>query len=220
MNLILLHGNGLTAISNKISAIKKDFDPMSVVQISGKETNFEQTLLELSTPNLFAQERLIVLEDLDDKLDLNRLPTDEKLTVILKFSKNLASKSVLLKAAQSLKAQIINLTEIDEASIFPFLDLLADKNPKAIEQMDFRLAEHGGQYILTMIFYLLRRMVQPMNKLPLFVAKKIESQKQNFPLEKIDELYKTTLETDFKIKSGLIEEKLGMTLLIDKILTI
>jgi hypothetical protein len=52
------------------------------------------------------------------------------------------------------------------------------------------------------------------------VLQKLNSQKRNFDLQKIKLLYKIALETDFKIKSGLIEEKLGLTMILRKVLTI
>ena len=85
-------------------------------------------------------------------------------------------------------------------------------------QLDGLLKEYGSQYILTMIFFMLRRLVNPPKNLPPFVIKKIEAQRKNFDQEKIKELYKNGIETDFKIKRGLLEEKMGLTLLLNKML--
>lgn len=217
--LIILHGNGLVSKSNKLSQIKKDFDNLGIKQFNGEEVDFEKIIAEISTPSLFSQERLIVLENFDEKIDLKKIPSDETLTVVIKFPKALNKLSSTLKEAQNLNAQIYLLTEQEENSIFPFLDTLADKNPKALSQLDKLLEDFGGQYILTMIFYMFRRLIVSSKKLPEFVIRKIESQKRNFTLEKIESLYKSALETDFKIKSGLIEEKMGLTMLCNKVLS-
>lgn len=215
--IIILHGNGLSAISNKLISIKKGFDPLAILSLSSREKDFATALMEISTGQLFSQNRLIILEDFDD-VDLDKLPEDENLTLVLRFSKDLRENSVLLKQAYKKKAQILLLSEEKEKNIFPFLDELAEKNPQSLKKLNRLLEEFGGQYILTMIFYLLRRLLMSPKKLPSFVVQKINKQKQNFPLEKIKELYRYALETDFKIKTGVIEEKLGLTLLVDKIL--
>lgn len=217
--ITLIYGNGLTEISKKISEIKKRFEPLAVQVFSNKQTAFEQALIGLSSGGLFSDARLAILEDYDDKIDLTKILNDDQLNVVLIIRKNLTPSNNLLKQATQLKAQIFNFSEEGETNIFPFLDNLADKNPRAMQQLEDHFDEWGGQYILTMVFYMLRRMIQDPKKLPQFVQQKILKQKQNFPLEKITDLYKSVLETDYKIKSGLIEEKIGMTLLINKILT-
>jgi DNA polymerase III delta subunit len=224
MHLILLHGNALSAISQKISEIKKKFDPISIVEISGKEFSFDEAVVRSSTGDLFSESRLVILENFDPsassgQLDLERLPQDESLTILIKFTKLLTQSSTVLKSATKLKAQVLTLNEADEMSVFPFLDALGEKNsPRAYSEFEKLYAEYGGQYLLTMMFYLLRRLATNPKKLPSFVLDKLNRQKRNFNLEKVKELYKTGLETDFKIKSGLLEEKLGLTLLVERIL--
>lgn len=219
MKLIIIHGNGLSAISQKISLVKKNFDKLSVIELSGKSAQFEKTLAELSTPSLFANERLVILEDIDEKLNFEKLPTDDSLTIILRFSKALPKTSAVFKTTAQAKPEIILFSEEQETNIFPFLDKLSDKNTLAMREVDQLLDEFGGQYLLTMIFYMLRRLVVSPQKLPSFVAQKIAKQKRNFPNEKINELYKKTIETDFKIKKGLVDERMGLTLLVNNIVT-
>lgn len=223
--IILIYGNGLTAISKKISEIKNKFDPNSIQEFSGKQIDFDQAVIQFSTGGLFTEEKLVILQDFEAALDESQLKKIEEIagdpdtTVVLKFPKLLAS-SVLLKRLNQKKAQVINLTEANEENLFPFLDKLADKNPQVMKELNGRIEESSGQYILTMIFYMLRRMVMPNPKLPSFVQQKIAKQKQNFPGDKIAQLYKEGLETDYKIKSGLTDEKMGITLLVNNILTI
>lgn len=216
MKLILIHGNALVAIQNKLREVKKKYDNFSILEFDAKQKSFSEILPEIGTGGLFSEDRLIILQNFED-IDLEKL-NDESLTVVLKYSKSLASNSKILKAAISKKAEIISLSEKDESSIFPFLDKLAEKNQTALKELESLFNQFGGQYLLTMCFYMLRRLVQTPKNLPPFVLKKIEKQKRNFPIEKIADLYKQSLETDYKIKSGLLEERIGLFLLVNKIL--
>src|SRR5258708_21740853 len=102
--IILIHGNGLTATSKKISEIKAKFDPLSIQEFLGKQIEFEQAVIQFSTGGLFAEEKLVVLDDFDSgDIDLARL-NNPAVTVVLKFTKNLPSNGALLKKAQTLKA--------------------------------------------------------------------------------------------------------------------
>lgn len=218
MSIILIHGNAVIAKLNKISAFKKDFDPLSISEFNGKLLTLSQVLPEISTSGLFAQNWLVILEDFEADMDLDLIPDEESLTVILKFNKLLAANSKILKQANQKKVTIFNLTEKEETSIFPFLDSLSEKRKTVLKDLDPLLGALGGQYLLTMIFYMLRRLITTPKNLPPFVIKKIESQKRNFSKEKIIDLYKEGLETDLKIKSGLIDEKMGVTLWVHKII--
>lgn len=218
--IIIIHGNGITAQTAKVLEIKKGFDPLSVQEINGRNFSWSDTILELSTPQLFSKERLVILEEFGDKeIDLSLLPKDGDLTLILRFLQPLTASSPFIKKAQSLKLAVLAFNENDEKAVFPFLDQLAAKDQRALLSLDKLLAEYGGQYLLTMLFYLFRRMlIKPGGNLPAFVVKKIVAQSKNFSLDKLRELLKVALETDFKIKTGLVEEKLGMTLLVEQIL--
>ena len=55
-----------------------------------------------------------------------------------------------------------------------------------------------------MIFYLLRSLAITPKNAPEFVKRKLAKQRENFPLEKVKDLYKFVIETDFKIKKGLM----------------
>ncbi|EKD91030.1 MAG: hypothetical protein ACD_30C00050G0006 [uncultured bacterium] len=215
--IILLHGGGALGISQKISQIKKDFDTLSVVEISGKNSSFANARSEYLTPQLFSEKRLVILEDFSD-LEFELLEDREDLTLVLKFSKLLPSNSKILKEALSKKIQILLFEEAGETPIFPFLDKLGEKNPKALEEFERNHDEWGGQYIFSMMFYLLRRMLISSKKAPAFIVQRLERQKRNFSILEIKNLYKFMLENDFKIKSGLIDEKLALTLVVNKFL--
>lgn len=218
MKLIVIHGNGLVSQQAKLLQIKKEFDSLAILEIDSTEKDFASVVVEIANLQLFSQKRLIILENFDS-VDLSRLPKDENLTVVLRFTKPLPSESPFLKEASSLKAQIIALNEEQEKNIFPFLDDLAEGNSTAMVQLNKLLDQFGGQYLLTMIFYMLRRLIILPKKLPPFIINKLKKQRQLLGVAKIEKLYQMSLETDFKIKSGLMEERIGLTRLVHQILT-
>lgn len=219
MPLILIYGNGSSAVLNRKAQIKKEFDKNSIKEISAKEMSFERALIDIKSGGLFAGKRLFILEDFDDSIDLSKIDTVSEDTVVVTISKNLTPASKLLKIAQSSRFQIINLTEKEEVSVFPFLDKLAENKQKAFEDFEALFKEYGSQYLLTMIIFMMRRFVIPARNLPPFILKKIELQKKSFPIEKIKKIYFEVIEADFKIKRGLVDERTALTILINNILT-
>jgi DNA polymerase III delta subunit len=220
MKIILIHGNASVAILDKIQIIKKDFSSDQITVLDGKQVNWSNIVMTISSPQLFVDKQLFIIENMDEAITLEKLVGTDSTTVILKISKQLAANSKLLKEAMAQKAEVISLTEKDEVSVFPFLDSLAEKNSRSFVQLEQLFESFGGQYILTMIFFMLRRLVAPPKNLPPFVLKKMENQKKNFSLEKIRQSYKEAILTDFKIKNGLIEERMGITLLVQNILNV
>ncbi|MBI2011396.1 hypothetical protein HYS91_01375 [Candidatus Daviesbacteria bacterium] len=213
MKIIVAYGSALAALNKKISEIKKDFDPLSVKEINFEEIGLAKLLIELASMDLFSEKRLVIVEDVDESLDINQLDIDDSLTLILKFSKKPSSKILMNK-----KIQVIQINEEKEITIFPLLNMLSEKNPKAMDEFEILLKEVNCQYILTMLFYMLRRLILNPKNTSSFIFKKIEQQKRNFPLEKLKFFYHQILITDYKIKQGLIEERLALQSLIWKFL--
>lgn len=213
----VIFGNGMSAISQKISSIKRAFDPLSIIEFDGDVTAWETAIATISTPQLFSESRLVILENFEEDLDFEKLPLDINLSIIIKISKNLNANSKVLKSAAKFKFTTVNLSEKEETQIFPFLDGLVGQNQKVLSQIPRIIADYGSQYLLTMIFYSLRRLVLPGQKLPDFVAKKINEQRRNFDDQSIRRIYKSALLTDFKIKNGLIDDLIGLTLLSEAI---
>lgn len=214
MKLILLHGNFQIAVLQKAAQIKKEFDPLSITEIADSGPGFN-----LSSPSLFSEKRLVILENPDIKV-VEKI-TEEKsidLTILIKFSKLLEKSSAVLKKVLENKGEVFNFEESAQTSIFPFLDMLGTKNRNSFKEFEKNYSQYGGQYLLTMLAYFLRRMIQRPKTLSDFMRQKIESQKRNFNQDRIKSLYSEIIKTDFKIKQGLIEEKLGVTLLVQKIL--
>jgi hypothetical protein len=145
---------------------------------------------------------------------------DPDLTILIKFSKALEKSSPVLKKIIDLKGEVAEFSENNQTSIFPFLDNLGNLSKNALKEFEKNYQEFGGQYLLTMYAYFLRRLILQPKSGSEFIRQKINSQKKNFPESKIKFLYKEIIETDYKIKQGLTEEKLALTLLTHKILTI
>ena len=215
MNIVLVHGSFQSAVLKKIGEVKSNFDPLAVTEISDAGSGFSY-----SSPSLFSEKRLIILENPDLKtVEKGIEEKSPELTVLIKFSKYLEKSSAILKRLVEVKTEIFVFEESDQTSVFPFLDMLGNLNKKAMVEFERNYLEFGGQYILTMLAYFLRRMVQRPKTGSDFMRQKIEFQKINFSLDKITQLYRVILDTDFRIKQGLIEEKLGVTLLVQKILS-
>lgn len=215
MNVFIIHGLAKTAISKKISEIKKDFDPLLILEVKGRSA--KEILTEILTPGLFSGKRLFLIEDLDEDLNLENLPEDENLHIVLKFSKTLNPKSLFLNLKRK-NVKIFNFAEEKETSIFPFLDAVIMKNPKALDLLNKLYREYGSQYILTMLFYSLRRFVCFKNLKNEFARKKIENLKENFPKKKLKDLYHEILKTDYKIKLGILEEGMAVEGLVLKMI--
>ena len=214
MKLILIHGSFQDGVYKQLSDIKKDFDPLSITENSDAGGGFN-----ISSPSLFSEKRLVIIDNPDIKIvEKVVLEKDPDLTIVIKFGKSLEKSSAVLKKVSEAGGQVWVFDESNQTSIFPFLDMLGTKNQNAFREFEKNYPEFGGQYLLTMLAYFLRRMVQKPKTGSDFMRQKILSQKRNFSPEKITGLYREIIETDFKVKQGMIEEKLGMTLLVGKIL--
>lgn len=218
--IILLHGNGLVAQGQYLSKLKASYDSLNITEFFGKEEDFAKILPQIATGQLFADKSLVILKDFDKDLDLEQIPSGDTLTVVAVFSRQLAATSTVLKQAQKLKAEVILLSEKEETSIFPFLDLLTDKNPQVFNEFAKVYDGSNSQYILTMIFYQLRKLVMRPKNMPEFALKKLQRQKNNFPTEKIKYLYQACLQNDYKIKTGLVDDQSALFNIINQFLKV
>ena len=201
----------------KLTLIKRNFDPQEITDLAGKIFSQKEIDLLSGQSSLFSEKRLIIIDN-PAEFSFEKLNGDENLSLILKFSKTLPSSSLIIKNSLKYSPQITAFPEEKEQTIFPFLDNLAEKNPKGLLSLEALMREYGSQYLLTMIAFLLRRFVVTPKKLPEFVLKKIANQRKNFSPERIKELYLKTIETDFKIKSGILEEAMAVKLLTQEFL--
>jgi len=214
MKLLLLHGPAKVASRKKLIEIKQKFDQNNVV-VFEEGADLQTILGNLATSSLFPDERLMILENpLEDftNYTLNAIPY----TLILWFDHEVTAKKPIMDWIKK-NGQVLYFPESREVSIFPFLDHLAAKDKKAFLEIDkLKKAGFDMQYLLTMVFYLLRNLAVTPKNAPQFVKDKLQRQRKNFDLEKIKSLYREIIEIDFKIKSGLLEKDQAEFLLINK----
>lgn len=214
MMTVIIHGGDVVASLKKLDEMVGKFPEMAVVRASEEEITEEFLVNNLRGQGLFEEKRLVILENPSPDLDLEKYGSNDNVWVVLFFDKNLPAASSFLKLKE---AKIFSFEKPPDKTIFTFLDLLGEKNPKAFRFFDRLFDEFGDQYLLTMIFYLFRRQIVINDKLPASIKTEMARQRQNFPVERLKELYHAALETDYKIKTGLIEPKIGLFLLVERI---
>lgn len=201
LKLLVLHGPAIESSRKKLIEIRQKFDPDNVLVFdpSAHSTSSGQVLDSLLTVPMFGGEQLVILEnppeDTSELLTINR----ELLTLILWFDHEVDPEKYA-------GAQVFFFPEAKEVSVFPFLDLLGQRDKKAFLELDkLRNAGYENQYFITMIFYLLRNLVATPKTAKDFVKNKNSRMRANFSPEELMQLYKFILEIDFKIKKGLLE---------------
>lgn len=204
MNLSLIHGGDSVRSHQKILEIKKRFDKLSIVECRGETLDSKSLGETVRSSSFFSSQRLILVENPPVNFKLSELPIVEDVSLVFIFPKDLTISCEILEDANSLHASIFYFPKRLPVNIFAYLDLVAEKKKDAIVRLDQVYNEYGAQYLITMLVYSLRRLILSSNK--------------QLPLEKIKTLYELILETDFKIKSGMIDEKLALSLLIQNFL--
>ncbi|MBI2017560.1 hypothetical protein HYS92_00770 [Candidatus Daviesbacteria bacterium] len=216
MQLLLLHGSAKVISRKKLLQDKAKFDGSNVV-VFEEGSNIEEILASLTTMPLLQGERLVILENPDENFQpptINPLPTN----LIVWFDHEITEKKPIFDYFKK-NGQVLFFPEKKERSIFSFLDMLASGEDKAhLELKKLKEAGFEIQYFITMIFYLLRNLVVTPKNAPSFVAQKLMRQRKRFDQEKIKNLYKSTLEIDFKIKSGQLEMGQAEFILINQFL--
>jgi len=198
MKLHLLHGAAKAASRKKLTEIKQKFDPNNIL-VFEEGADFKQIKDNLAASSIFPTNRLVVLENPDEKIAFDNLDSSDYLTLVLWFDHEVNTRKWV-------DAEILFFPEGRETSVFPLLDLLAADNTKAfLEIKKLKMAGFDIYYIMTMVFYLLRNLVASPKNAPDFVKQKLMRQRKNFNLERLIFLYKEVLQIDFKLKSGLIE---------------
>lgn len=213
MNVVVLQGAGEIGKLNHLSQMKSKFAPESVTQIDLKQSGIGGLETALVSPSLFSQEaRLVVVTNILDSIDLGKLRQEDAVTLVI-VSSAIKAGTALATSLKTLQAKTLTFEGEKEVSAFPFLDNLIEGKKTAFIELEKLLQEYGGMYILSMIYYLLRR-----NLLPLpasdFMQKKIKLQKQKYQPEDFKKAYARVLDTEWSIKNGEISEKLGLTKLV------
>lgn len=206
MKLLLLHGPAIISSRKHLTEIKSKFDSNNVV-LFDKGDDIKDVINSLTTPSLLNNDQLVVWENPSEEFTpypLYPIPC----TLLLWFDHEVDIKKYP-------NFQSFFFPESKEVSIFPLLDSLGSKDKKAFMEID-KFKKLDNQYLITMIFYLLRNLVATPKKAADFVKRKNQKMRENFSEEELVNLYKYVLDLDFKIKSGLIEENLLKFLIIKK----
>lgn len=214
MQIILLYGPGEVGKRNCLLKIKKNFSPDQISRIDLKQDSSADLDLKISSGSLFESgERLVVAENVPDKMDLGIVKKITGEITLVLMADHPPQTSPILQTAKKLGAKIYSFEGEKELTAFPFLDNLIEGKKEVFLELNKLLSEYGTMYILTMIYYLLRRNILP---LPVsdFMRKKIQKQKQEFALKDFQKFYFLTLETEFKIKSGLASDKIALISLV------
>lgn len=211
--LHLLHGPAVTSSRKKLTELKKQFDSNNTV-VFEQGTSLEIIKNNLSATSLFSDNRLVILENPPEDFNYELSTICE---LVLWFDHEVSEKKPLMAWVRSNKGQITFFKEEKEVSVFPFLDCLGNKDKHAYLKLDQLRGENlESQYIITMIFYLLRSLTVIRKNAPQFVRQKLLKQKKNFSDKDLINLYRFVLETDFKIKSGLMEPAQAEFLLVGR----
>jgi len=216
MQISIIHGSDKVAARKKLQQLADKYESLSVVRASGGEITVDFLVNNLRGGDLFVTQKLVVLENPDSEMDWGRLGNAEEVELVLYFDKELPVTSRFFKEEYFKKARIMGFEAPPDKSIFEWLDLVADKNPRVFEMLDRLQKEFGEQYLLTMLFYLLRRQVMPSSG---GMKSKLERQRQSFPIERIEELYKTAIEYDYQTKRGLIEGRTALFLVVERFMS-
>lgn len=209
MKLQILHGPAINSSRQKLLQIRKAFDLDNVV-VFEKGADARDILDNLVSTSLFSNERLVILENPPESFSFDSF--DSSVTLVLWFDHEIDPQKWP-------GAEMLFFPEAKEVSVFPFLDYLGQRDKRAFLELD-KLKKGGfdHQYLITMIFYLLRSLIYTPQKAATFVKNKNAKMRPNFSKEELKNLYKFVLDVDFKIKSGLLEPLQAEFLLVNKFL--
>lgn len=214
--IIVLHGGNLTTQRLKLTQIKTGFSPLETSELAGDQltnTNLSDNFRSFS---LFSERRLIIIENPPASLKADQISDQENITVVLTFTKELTLNE---QNKYSKQVKILFFPQEKDLTAFPFVDALLEKKPTAFLELEKLFNRFGFQYVVTFIYFGLRKLILPSKTASSYVQKKIAKQKEFLNFAKINQLYQATLETEYKIKSGLLDEKIGLTILVNSFLT-
>lgn len=216
MKVSVLHGGNTQAVLKKLDEIVAEFGPPAtfagpaggglVVRASGKEITEEFILNNFAGSELFEDRKLVILTDPDENWQVDQLVDNEGLELVLVYNKELGVRAKVLKEKRVISGKIYDFIVPQDRRIWGLLDMVLENDPKMIKKTAELLEEFGGQYLLTMLVFNLRRLVV-LGNAPDFVKKKLIAKRDEWGISKISEYYADILETDLKIKTGMGNER-------------
>lgn len=213
MNVVILHGDHQVALLASLKQYTKKFDALSTTRVTGKAVDDDFILNNFRGSDLFSSDKLVIIENIDPGFDLDLIPDANNTTLVITANKDLPVTSVVLKSQLAKKAKIEHLSLPPDKTIFTFLDYLGEGNPKAYQLFESLFEDRGDQYLLTMIFFMLRRLLVMPTNLPPSVKQKLTKQFQKLGNDGVADIYQLALDTDYQIKTGKAESKTALLLL-------
>lgn len=219
MKIIVLYGSGEVSKRSYLLKIKSSFDKDSITEIDLKKDPISKLYDSLAAVPLFIQDKkLVIIENMPDSFNLKDLKMqDDTLTAVITRN-NLTATSILLKSAKEVKSLIYPFEGEKELSAFGYLDNLIEGNKQAFLELNKLLEEYGGMYVITMVYYLLRRNLLPPPQSS-FMRGKIIGQKQAYVFDDWPKLYQIALLAEFNIKTGVTDEKTALYALTQRVVT-
>lgn len=211
MKIILLYGPGEVNKRAQMLAVKQRFPKEAVFVYDLSLNQLADIDLDLKSLSLFeTSDKLIIVENTPDGVDLKKLVKQNNTATILFLAASPKPTARLLSSAKEINAKVMKFEAEQEILAFPFLDNLIEGKKEAFGELHRLLNAYGGMYILFMIYYLLRRNLLPLPQ-SAFMQKKIKTQQQKMTIPDWQTLYLMVLKTDFDIKSGNLPEPLALT---------
>jgi DNA polymerase III delta subunit len=219
MKIIILDGPGEVGKRQHLSRIKAKYEPDAITTVDWKQSSESELKTLLQSVPMFVTERLIVVENASDAMDLTLLGTIDDATTLVLVAGTLGAKKKLLETGAQVSAQHVVFDGDKETSAFPFLDALIEGKKSAYVELEKLLAEYGWVYVLTMVYYLLRRNLLPAPASQ-FLKTKIAAQKKRYTNEDFRKLYLHTLETEYQLKTGAAEPHVALTTLVSRFVNV
>lgn len=218
MQFIILYGPGEVSKRAAYLKVKQPFAAENISVVDFKQVGIAGIDQALVANSLFSTGlRLVVVEQINDSFDCGQIHRQIPDLTLLLLASNPRADSVLLKTAKKIKVTLSNFEGEKETSAFPFLDSLIEGRKTAFLELEKLMLEYGAMYVLSMIFYMLRRNILPLPASP-FMNKKISMQKRYFSDTDWQSLYYLTLQTENLIKTGSLTEKIALTKLVEEIM--
>ncbi|MCL4366916.1 hypothetical protein M1563_01995 [Patescibacteria group bacterium] len=202
MKVVLFYGPGESQKRAEAMHLKEQFKAECVSIVDLKNSNVVNLADLIAQTSLFETDpKLIVVENVPENFDLEKININTSEGTLLLLGQNLKDNSALVTKTHSLQGLIKRFEGEKELQAFAYLDCLLEGQQNAFVELAKLLSEYDGVYLISMIYYLLRR-----NLLPLpssnFLRQKITRQKQALTEGDWLKLYQLTLEAEYKIKSG------------------
>ncbi|KKS14133.1 hypothetical protein A2617_00465 [Candidatus Daviesbacteria bacterium RIFOXYD1_FULL_41_10] len=211
MKIILLVGPGEVSKRNELLKIKRQYPPENISQIDLKTQDASVLEVGLASSGLFETgAKLVIGENVPDKLDLKKINLGTGETTLVMVADSPKATSKLLESAKALKAQVLSFEGEKETSMFPFLDKLIEQKKEALIELEKYREEWGSMYVITMVYYLLRRNILPLPQ-SAYAAGKIKEQKKKYSLQNFTKLYYLAIQAEYNIKNGDMDEKGALT---------